>query len=73
MKGKVEEKVLREMADGETDRRFTTEERKWAIDEAEWAGEGYYTKGELAGMNDRDLAHAVLYAWSMYVSSQFGW
>lgn len=73
MKGKVEGNVLRAMTDGETDRRFTAEERKWAIVEADWAGEGYYTKGELAEMNDSDLAGAVLCTWSMYVSSQFGW
>lgn len=66
-----DESTLRRYAAGETLRAMTSDERKWCIDEADWAGEGYYKSEELEAMSDKDLAHAVLNAWHMYVQSHF--
>jgi len=64
-----DESTLRRYAAGETLRAMTSDERKWCIDEADWAGEGYYKSEELEAMSDKDLARAVLKAWHMYVHS----
>jgi hypothetical protein len=51
---------------------MTQEQREWCIREADHAGEGYYSREELAGYKDKELDRAVLNAWNMYVQSQIG-
>lgn len=51
---------------------MTDEERAWAVSEANWAGEGMFTKEELEQEKDRELANCVLHGWISYVNSQMG-
>jgi len=46
---------------------MTPEEREWAIDEADRAGEGMWSREDLEPMTDSELAKAVLDAWASYV------
>jgi hypothetical protein len=50
---------------------MTEAEREWCVQEANWAGEGYYNRKELEDMDDRGLCASVLNAWSMYVQSHY--
>lgn len=64
-----DESTLRRYAAGEALRPMTNDERAWCVDEADRAGEGYYSEPELTAMDDKVLADAVLNAWHMYVQS----
>lgn len=48
---------------------MTAEQRRWCIQEADWAGEGSWSEEKLAKLNDQELANAVLRAWWDYVRS----
>jgi hypothetical protein len=65
------ERVLRHYAFYYLERKMSDEERQWCIEEADSAGEGYYSSGELSKMTDKELAYAVLKAWNMYVQDMF--
>ncbi len=64
------EQVVRMYAAGRGTRPFTPQERTALIDDADYAGEGYYSKDELAAKSDEDLASATLHAWGLYAQSQ---
>lgn len=49
---------------------MTQAQREWAIQEANWAGEGQFCEEELRNMNDQCLAKSVLHAWVDYCRSQ---
>jgi hypothetical protein len=66
-----EESTLRQYSAGEILRPMTDDERAWCVNEADRAGEGYYSEPELTSMDDQALASAVLNAWNMYVQSNF--
>lgn len=65
------ERVIRAIAGGLIDYKMLPEQRAWCIDQAEWAGEGYYRREELEAMTDQDLAQAVLDMWNEYVKTHF--
>jgi len=63
------ERVIRAYIGGYAPSPMTPEQREWCIREADHAGEGYYTRGELTALDDKKLAYCVLNAWDMYVKS----
>lgn len=63
------ERAMRHYAYIGVDKPMTEEQREWCVEEADSAGEGYFSLEELNALDDQGLAHAVLQAWSMYVSS----
>lgn len=59
--------AVRQYAGGGTPPRpLTAEERRLLVSDADWAGEGHYSRDELEAMSDQDLASATLNAWRMY-------
>jgi hypothetical protein len=66
------EQVVRLYAAGQGARPFTAEERAQLVDDADHAGEGYYSHAELEAMKDQELAAATLHAWGMYTQGQLG-
>lgn len=60
------EQVVRLYAAGAGPRPLTTEEREDLITDSLWAGEGTYSREQLAAMTDKQLADAMLHAWSIY-------
>lgn len=64
-----DESTLRRYAAGEQLRPMRKDEREWCVDQADYAGEGYYNQAKLETMSDQDLASATLNAWKMYASS----
>ena len=65
-----EEKVLRHYAAGKPLPPMTAKQREWCISEADQAAEGAWQPEALAVLSDRDLALAVLNAWSDYAKSR---
>jgi len=63
------EMVLRRYVGESSLRAMTIDERNELIAEANWAGEGFYSREELNTMNDTQLANAVLNAWRIYAQS----
>lgn len=57
-------------AAGRGTRPFTPQERANLVDDADHAGEGYYSAAELAAKSDQELASATLHAWGLYAQSQ---
>jgi hypothetical protein len=67
----INECAIRHYSRGTLTIPMSVEQRAWCIDQADWAGEGYYTKEELAAATDKELANKVLHAWNMYVQSHY--
>lgn len=66
-----EERVIRGYVRGEVTEVMTEEQREYCISTADWSGEGHYNRQELSEMNDKELATALLSAWTMYAQSQY--
>lgn len=64
------EQVVRMYAAGRGSRPLTPQERANLVDDADHAGEGYYSAAELAATSDQELASATLHAWGLYAQSQ---
>lgn len=64
------ERVLRSYVDHRRTVPMTAEQREWCIEEADKCGEGMYSREQLEGYNDHDLAWTVIDAWHAYCQSQ---